>query len=445
MVCVFCANGRLACHRLERSRRVDDEVPGCVQTRRFAKPVCRIRMDTSSRDCRGRLSRGSAVLKPEIALNQASLKLGVGDVGTMLVVCRDWRRLLLSHNLLWEEFTRDLFPNLCALPAAVTPTGRAGFLRRLRLLRSFDFPVRAPRWPSALMGTRPLPKALIFLLDLTFRGVRILSDSAVVRLDEHGGVVACAEPKPQLGRSRFQIVEDWDAWNGELNLVEREDASLGDTCAPCFTDEARIEVQLAGEKKMQAVEDLYAEWERASTCRGEDGNVDLHVTLSVVAVEHGDSSWQRVPPVVLLHEPHSFFAYEGCESQLTFRTDVEEAFLTRPRFPPPSHSCFEGEARAEKFWRGQDARYAGSKLPFDPCIDINVSRRCENVCDGEATIMRINNGFFEIPAFQRFANDEVGVCSIAAELHFQAGESDLDFTTEVLPDLLRVLHNNVAK
>ena len=372
-------------------------------------------------------------------------------LGAALSTCRTWRTTLLGLDWLWEELTRRLCPNLRVLPSSATPAGRQGYLERRWLLAGDSGVAGPPRFPGppGIPSSPPTPKpspqrvpwtpfaekaatwprSITFLIDLHFRGTRILSTSRSCALDCDGRVAG------------------WDVAAAE----DLHDPVEGRPAVDCTLRED-LQVEIVEPEAIAAVHRVVDEttdpdslWSKARTSFSigtPKDDLPLHLLLSfwVAGLPNRAGDEQGAAPTILLNERRPFFSGmddllfvgDKLNGHFDFRSDVTECWGDRWRElrmasePSPKLSMTNGvlHATTDSFnWRNPDAQQtpfgklpgAQQQLPFDPAIELRLS-----AC-GQDKRFR--------PAWREpnqrlpyMSSDHPNACTVQLELNFRIGE-----------------------
>jgi hypothetical protein len=272
------------------------------------------------------------------------------------------------------------------------------------LLQSYGHAVRPFVLPRTLLPTVSLaglrPDSIVFLVDVIFEGVQILSVAHRCTLNEAGEVVDCE------GRTIEEVL-------GSVDLV------------------------ISDPEAIDAAESLSL---CASSCSFEQ---PLHAQMLLSFYVPTPTP---TPPIVLLHEPQSFFVnHEVCDemepavpnnifSNVTFRTDVSQCWRTEPTFPGVGELCPSDAKLAYDIRRGHEIRYGCGKLDVDPEVTLYISRRGQDLREVEWGTL--------------ISCDSPNVCSARVEFSFADGETGLSdglsFGDRVFPGLLALTSGTQA-
>jgi hypothetical protein len=331
---------------------------------------------------RPRTSSTRAALVLELLIEHDPALLDFDEAYALTGLDRELRQKVLDRSALWELMTQDFLPSLKFVPK-LTPRGRNGFLRSLRL-NDDTWRVRPTPIPDAFRRGAETPKSITFLVDVfTGEDEHVSSNVWTFKLDAEGNL--------------FTL---------QGKTINKESALT-----------SHYEVELVTPSKIHVVEALA--FSSAEARRNEvDSNhltcpVSARVIFSFVVDDEG-------PPIVLLNEFESLF---NNEDHLAFSTDVSEAWLRRTDFSSSTGLSDALLRRGAKFQAGCDLRYGPRSFPFDPIVRVyfspfGVDRRVD--VDGRPL----------------FTSDSVDRCSALIETAFDGGG---DLTTSSAEEVLRAL------
>ena len=300
------------------------------------------------------------------------------------------RQTVLNRAALWECMTRSMIPSLQSVPTSVTPRGRTGFLRTLRLFRDQKLRVRPTPSLDAFRRSVEMPKSITFLLDVySASGKWAFSAEEQCDLDADGKIVAC-NGVPQDPEWLF-VSYDFEI-KAPLQITAIGEIAASDERAQ------RMEVE------QNADSNTYPTY--------------ANVLLSFFVDDEG-------PPTILLNECSSCFRADE-KNHVTFRTDIHESWhprVSRGDFWKPARWT-----RAAEFQTGCDLRYGVGSLPFDPVVQLRFSPPgvdVRSILDPEDDVID---------------EDDLGKCFVRLELDFEVDDNGVSKGSDatVVPALMRL-------